>query len=87
MQPNLKEKMTSTIEEKSGNNSPKISNTEANMIRSLSVEVKIVDNKKQGAIKLPTWEEEDEVGSIVEENKPIKIDVFTQKRRNNSLQR
>uniref|UniRef100_A0A9I9EJI9 Uncharacterized protein n=1 Tax=Cucumis melo TaxID=3656 RepID=A0A9I9EJI9_CUCME len=39
--------MTSKIEEKSGNNPPKISNTEENMIGTLSVEVKIIDNKKQ----------------------------------------
>ena len=75
-QPNLKEKMMSAIEGILGNNPPKISNTEENMIGSLSIEVKTVDNKKRGATELPTLDEEDEVGSVVEEIKPIKIDVL-----------
>ena len=57
------------------------------MIGTLSVEVKIIDNKKQGATKLPTLDEENEVGSVVEETELIKIDVFAHKNeRNNSLQ-
>uniref|UniRef100_A0A9I9E922 Uncharacterized protein n=1 Tax=Cucumis melo TaxID=3656 RepID=A0A9I9E922_CUCME len=71
--------MTSTIKEKPGNNPLKISNTEENMIRTLDFEVKIVDNKKQGESKLPTLDEEDEVDSVLEETKPIKIDVFAHK--------
>ena len=51
---------------------------EENTIGTLSVEVKIVDNKKRGATELPTLEE-DEVGSVVEETEPIKIDVFAHK--------
>uniref|UniRef100_A0A9I9E646 Uncharacterized protein n=1 Tax=Cucumis melo TaxID=3656 RepID=A0A9I9E646_CUCME len=69
----------STIEEKSGNNPSKISKTEENMIITLSVEMKIINNKKWGATKFPTLDEEDEVGRVVEETKPIKIDAFEHK--------
>uniref|UniRef100_A0A9I9ECA9 Uncharacterized protein n=1 Tax=Cucumis melo TaxID=3656 RepID=A0A9I9ECA9_CUCME len=72
VQPNSEKKMTSTIKEKSGNNPPKISNLEENMIRTLEFEVKIVDSKKRGATELTTLDEEDEVGSIVEKTKQIK---------------
>ena len=41
--------------------------------------MKIVDNKKRGATKLPTLDKEDEVGNVVEETKPIKTDLFAQK--------
>ena len=48
-----------------------------NTIVTLSVEVKIDDNKKRGAIA--TLDEEDEVGSVAEGTEPIKIDVFAHK--------
>uniref|UniRef100_A0A9I9E6L4 Uncharacterized protein n=1 Tax=Cucumis melo TaxID=3656 RepID=A0A9I9E6L4_CUCME len=85
VQPNSEKKMTSTIKEKSGNNPPKISNMKENMIEILSIEVKIVDNKKLGATKLPTVDKEDEVGSVVEETKPIKIDVLAHKNEETNL--
>ena len=46
------------------------------MIGTLSVQVKIVDNKKRGATELPTLDKEDEVGSVVKETKPIKKLMF-----------
>ena len=46
------------------------------MIETLIIEVKIVDNR---ATELPTLDDEDEVDSVLEENKPIKNDVLVHK--------
>ena len=62
----MKEKTTSTIEEKLRNNPSKISNTKESLIETLSVEVKIVDNKKRGATELPTSKRKDEVSNTKE---------------------
>lgn len=62
-QPNSEEKSTWKIEEKL-RNTHKFSNMEENVIGALNVEVKIVDNQKKGATKLPMLDEEGEIGDV-----------------------
>lgn len=54
------------------------------MIKTLSVGVKTIDNKKRRATELPTSNKEDEVNNIVEETKLIKIMFLNKKSKKQS---